>query len=107
MTPENFAYWLQGFVELTQGQTPNPAQWKSIQEHLATVFKKVTPAVGETTVKVTVDTKDAQKSVDDLKKAYEDLARRARETGPFTTGPVFPMSPGLPAFDWTKTTVTC
>jgi hypothetical protein len=46
MTPENFAYWLQGFVELTQGQTPNPAQWKSIQEHLGEVFKKVTPPVG-------------------------------------------------------------
>ena len=47
MSPENFAYWLQGFVELTQGQTPNPAQWKSIQEHLCEVFKKVTPPVGE------------------------------------------------------------
>jgi hypothetical protein len=46
MTPENFAYWLQGFVELTQGQTPNPAQWKSIKEHLDLVFKKVTPKVG-------------------------------------------------------------
>ncbi len=46
MTPENFAYWLNGFVELTQGQTPNPAQWKAIQEHLALTLKKVTPPVG-------------------------------------------------------------
>jgi hypothetical protein len=46
MTERDFCYWLQGFVELTQGQTPNPAQWKSIQEHLATVFTKVTPPVG-------------------------------------------------------------
>ena len=46
MSPENFAYWLQGFVELTQGQTPNPAQWKSTQEHLGEVFKKVTPPMG-------------------------------------------------------------
>lgn len=45
MTPENFAYWLNGFIELTQGQTPNPAQWKSIKEHLDLVFKKVTPKV--------------------------------------------------------------
>lgn len=45
MTPEQFAYWLQGFVELTQGQTPNPAQWKSICEHLAMVFNKVTPPI--------------------------------------------------------------
>ncbi|WP_157130290.1 hypothetical protein [Burkholderia pseudomallei] len=43
----NFAYWLQGFVELTQGQTPCPAQWKAIKEHLDLVFKKVTPPVGE------------------------------------------------------------
>jgi hypothetical protein len=47
MTPEQFAYWLQGFVELTQGKTPNPAQWKSIQDHLGTVFKKVTPPVSQ------------------------------------------------------------
>lgn len=38
-----FAYWLQGFVELTGGQQPTPEQWKMIQEHLQTVFKKVTP----------------------------------------------------------------
>ncbi|MDE1179487.1 hypothetical protein [Paraburkholderia sp.] len=47
MTAEQFAYWLQGFTELTQGQTPSPAQWKCIREHLETVFKKVTPPVGE------------------------------------------------------------
>lgn len=85
MTPENFAYWLQGFVELTQGQTPNPAQWKSIQEHLGTVFKKVTPPVGETTVKVSVDTKDAQKSIDDLKKAYDELVRQTKQASPMPT----------------------
>jgi hypothetical protein len=77
---QDFAFWLHGFVELTQGQTPNPAQWKSICEHLDLVFKKVTPPVGDTsTVKVNVDTKDATKAVDDLKKAYEDLAKKAKE----------------------------
>ena len=54
MTPENFAYWLNGFVELTQGQTPNPAQWKSIKEHLDLVFKKVTPPIG-VEQKITLD----------------------------------------------------
>jgi len=53
MTPENFAFWLQGFVELTQGQTPNPAQWKSICEHLDLVFKKLTPPVAPLTVPTT------------------------------------------------------
>ena len=44
MTPEQFAYWLQGFAELNM-QTPTTAQWVSIMEHLSTVFKKVTPPV--------------------------------------------------------------
>ena len=44
MTPEQFAYWLNGFAELNQAP-PTEAQWKSINEHLQTVFKKVTPQV--------------------------------------------------------------
>jgi len=41
---QQFAYWLQGFVELTGGKTaPTTEQWKMICEHLALVFKKVTP----------------------------------------------------------------
>jgi len=44
MTPEQFCYWLQGFAELQQTQ-PTIAQWESIKEHLATVFKKVTPPI--------------------------------------------------------------
>ncbi len=43
MTPENFAYWLQGYAELAD-EPPTAAQWKSIQEHLALVLTKVTPA---------------------------------------------------------------
>jgi hypothetical protein len=45
MTAEQFAYWLQGFVELTIGRQPTPEQWKSVTEHLGTVFNKVTPPV--------------------------------------------------------------
>ncbi|MOA50053.1 hypothetical protein D3C78_1730250 [compost metagenome] len=45
MTPEQFAYWLQGFVELGGGAQPTPEQWRSISEHLQTVFTKVTPPV--------------------------------------------------------------
>jgi hypothetical protein len=43
MSPEQYTYWLNGFVELNGGQMPTPAQWKSIVEHLSTVFTKVTP----------------------------------------------------------------
>lgn len=49
MQAEQFAYWLQGFVELN-GDMPNPEQWQSIKEHLATVFVKVTPRVGPSTI---------------------------------------------------------
>lgn len=45
MTEQQFVYWLQGFAELTPNP-PTAEQWQSIREHLATVFRKVTPAVG-------------------------------------------------------------
>jgi len=45
MTPENFTYWLQGFAELNQS-APTDEQWTVIRDHLALVFKKVTPARG-------------------------------------------------------------
>ncbi len=44
MTPEQFAYWLQGFVEL-HGAPPTQEQWDSISDHLRLVFTKVTPAL--------------------------------------------------------------
>lgn len=43
MTPEQFCYWLQGRAELMPDTPPTCAEWKMIAEHLATVFKKVTP----------------------------------------------------------------
>lgn len=46
MSPDHFAYWLQGFVELNKGARPTPEQWASIVQHLELVFKKVTPPVG-------------------------------------------------------------
>lgn len=44
MNALSFAYWLNGFAELHQ-EPPTPEQWKSIKEHLALVFTKVTPPV--------------------------------------------------------------
>ena len=45
MTPEQFAYWLQGFAELNPG-APTQEQWQSIRDRLALVFTKVTPDPG-------------------------------------------------------------
>ena len=42
MTPEQFVYWLQGFVEI-HGEPPSISEWTIIKDHLQTVFKKETP----------------------------------------------------------------
>ena len=42
MSPENFVYWLNGFVELN-GSQPNEQQWESIKDHLQLVMNKKTP----------------------------------------------------------------
>lgn len=42
MTTEQFAYWLQGYSEIA-GEAPSKEQWKVIQDHLKTAFKKITP----------------------------------------------------------------
>jgi len=47
MTPEQFAYWLQGFSEITGSSAPTAEQWKVIQDHLNTVFVKITPSAVE------------------------------------------------------------
>lgn len=44
MTADQFTYWLNGFVELTEGQPPSLKQWQVIRDHLALVFTKVTPS---------------------------------------------------------------
>ncbi len=43
MTPENFIYWLQGYLELNDPKTIDEAQTKMIKEHLQLALKKVTP----------------------------------------------------------------
>lgn len=43
MLPEQFTYWLQGFVEVNGEREITEQQWKIIKDHLKTVFKKVTP----------------------------------------------------------------
>jgi hypothetical protein len=42
MTPENFCYWLQGYMELTPDAKLTDEQVKVIKEHLQLVFNKAT-----------------------------------------------------------------
>ena len=76
MTPDQFVYWMQGFVELGS-EHPTAAQWKSICEHLATVFHKVTPPVeAGPTSSVTVKDPMDGKALDDLIKRMREEMRR-------------------------------
>ena len=86
MTPEQFTYWLQGFVELGKGAAPTAEQWKSIQEHLATVFKKVTPPVEDAK---TVET-DVQRSM----REYSERTKQQR-TPPQIQQPFYPSQPWI------------
>jgi len=43
MSPEQFVYWLQGYVEINGNPGLSPAHWQVIKDHLQTVFKKETP----------------------------------------------------------------
>jgi hypothetical protein len=40
MTAEQFIYWLQGFLELSENKTINEKQVKIIKDNLASIFKK-------------------------------------------------------------------
>lgn len=74
MTPEQFAYWMQGFAELSPCP-PSPEQWQSIRDHLELVFKKVTPKAKEAAAKPA----DHISFEEMLKKAQEDAARRTQQ----------------------------
>jgi hypothetical protein len=43
MTPERFTDWLNGFFEIADPQTLDDREVKIIRDHLALVFRKVTP----------------------------------------------------------------
>lgn len=43
MTPENFIYWLQGFLEIQGPDSINKQQVEIIKDHVALVLKKETP----------------------------------------------------------------
>jgi hypothetical protein len=43
MSPEQFAYWLNGFVELNPNAMLTLTQWQIVKDHLALVHQKVTP----------------------------------------------------------------
>ncbi len=67
MTPEQFAYWLQGFSEL-HPDAPSPEQWRSIREHLGTVFGKVTPPLKDDSGRLKDTLREIQKKSRDFQR---------------------------------------
>lgn len=49
MTPEQFCYWLQGYFEMSETEKLDKKHVKILKDHLALVFKKVTPNYTVTT----------------------------------------------------------
>lgn len=120
MDAQNFAYWLQGFVELNGGQMPSEEQWRSICEHLGLVFNKVTkPVVVDNKTRITPEpvpkpaalpaeplgvpikpeiakqAGDILKEMERIRKEKED---RQRAIDPFKTYPPFiPYAPRWPS----------
>lgn len=43
MSPEQFAFWLNGFFEIQNPKTLDEKQTQQVKDHLALVFNKVTP----------------------------------------------------------------
>lgn len=43
MTPENFAYWLRGYFEISGATYLSELQTQVVKDHLDLVFQKVTP----------------------------------------------------------------
>lgn len=81
MNEHDFCLWLQGFAELSPslGQ-PSPEQWKSITEHLKTVFVKVTP---EVQIKPSINFPPAFKPAD----IADVIGRACREAVPYRCSP--------------------
>ena len=101
MSPEQFLYWLQGFAELSGDAPPTPEQWKSIREHLALCFKKVTPPVGQ---------KMDEQMSKDFAEALDRLKKEVAKSQPAQAWPPIGPNTGVPPYwlqDGGKVTITC
>ncbi len=57
MTPENFVYWLQGFMEISNTPNLNERETQIIKDHLNLVFNKVTPTYDSITENIKIEEK--------------------------------------------------
>lgn len=92
MNAQEFAYWLQGFFEMTDAKELTPDQVEMIKEHLGLVFEKKTEKV--------------IKADDALAKAIEEAVKRTKDV-PFDDHRP-PHRPWVtPKVTWQPNTITC
>ncbi len=110
MTPQDFVYWLNGFVELGGDRVaPSEEQWKSICEHLKLTMNKVTPpllGVGFPVTKIETtpapSPKWIQDVIDSINKQLDKKADKIESGG--TPIPAVPFNPSVQPYIPTTTT---
>lgn len=76
MTPENFAYWLQGYFEISGVSVLDEAKVQIIKDHLDLVFSKITPERTTNSTPIEIDW-------DKFKKTFEEDHKHPLDV-PFT-----------------------
>ena len=105
MTPQDFCYWLKGYVELAETTSLTDNQVLVIKDHLDLVFKKVTPDRTEKATKVNED----QETRTEFLKRITDLKQPISPNiwpGQYPYNPYQPVQPFQP-FVPTWPTITC
>jgi len=101
MTPQDFAYWLQGFFELSDTENLSPSQISAIREHLALVFDKKTP-----------DNAKMKEYVEEIENLKQELMlERLKHIPPSIPSPSIPPmpvpNPGIPEWPEYHPIITC
>lgn len=104
MTPQDFCYWLKGYVELSETTSLTDNQVLVIKDHLDLVFKKVTPDRTEKATKVNEESRDEfLKRITDLKQPVSPNIW----PGQYPYNPYPFIQPQQPTFLPPSTTITC
>jgi hypothetical protein len=103
MNAQEFAYWLQGFFELTEDDKQlTKKQVKIIRDHLSLVFKKVTPDRSAGSDIPYCEQRDVLKRIQETMERMEKQPAPAMPSIPW----VQPLTPYQPPFEVTCSTST-
>lgn len=72
MTPEQFVFWLQGFIEMADPKTLTEAQTAMLKEHLGLVFNKKTHTLADLQTVQKLPPESMEEMNEALRKIIED-----------------------------------